>query len=115
MPFRLAVFLLLTTIAQAVQIPRPPAHGGCVAVSKGKLSTQWHLLSDSRRLRVEVERRLYQVKDSGRFYIRLRITNDGDGTVAVDLRDARQTIFPHQWELYRQAQPGTVDSIRTPQ
>ena len=113
MPFRLAVFLLLTTIAQAVQIPRPPAHGGCVAVSKGKLSTQWHLLSDSHRVRVEVERRLYQVKDSGRFYIRLRITNDGDEPVAVDLRNAQRTIFPNQWELDRQAQRGPVDEMRT--
>src|SRR6266849_372110 len=113
MPFRLAVFLLLTTIAQAVQLPRPPSRGGCIAVARGELSSQWHLLSDTHRVRVEVERRLYQVKDSGRFYIRLRITNDGDEPVAVDLRNAQRTIFPNQWELDRQAQRGPVDEMRT--
>lgn len=114
MPFRLALFLLLlAATAEAVQIPRPPAHGGCVAAAKGELSSQWHLLSDFHRVRVEVERRLYQVKDSGRFYIHLRITNDGDGAVAVDLRDAHRTIFPNQWQLDRQARRGPVDEMRT--
>jgi hypothetical protein len=114
MPSKLAVLLLsLAATAGAVQIPRAPAHGSCVAQRKGELSSEWHLLSDSHRVRVEVERRLYQAKDSGRFYIHLRITNDGDTPVAVDLRDARQTIYPNQWELDRQPQRGPVDEMRT--
>lgn len=114
MPFKLAIFLLmLAAAAVAVQIPRPPAHGGCVARAKGELGSEWHLLSDSHRVRTEMERRLYQAKDSGHFYIRLRITNDGDAPVAVDLRDARQTLYPNQWELDRQPQRGPIDELRT--
>jgi hypothetical protein len=114
MPFKLvASLLIVAATAAAVQIPRPPAHGGCVAVAKGELGAPWHLLSDSHRVRVEVERRLYQAKDSGRFYIHLRITNDGDAPVAVDLRDARQSIYPNQWELDREPRRGPVDELRT--
>jgi hypothetical protein len=114
MLFKTAICLLmLAATANAVQIPRAPAHGGCVAVAKGELGSQWHLLSDSHRVKLEVERRLYQAKDSGRFYIHLRITNDNDAAVAVDLRDARQTIYPNQWELDHQPQRGPVDEMRT--
>src|SRR5215471_1900332 len=114
MPSKLPIFLLmLAATAGAVQIPRAPAHGGCVAAAKGELGSPWHLLSDSHRVRVEVERRLYQAKDSSRFYIHVRITNHGDAPVAVDLRDAHQTLYPNQWELDRQAQRGPVDEMRT--
>ena len=84
MPFRLAVFLLLTTIAQAVQIPRPPAHGGCVAVSKGKLSTQWHLLSDSHRVRVEVENPVERGRGLG---IASAAARDSGGRLALTTLD----------------------------
>ncbi len=108
-----ALLLLATTVAQAVKIPRPPSHGGCTAAITGEFGAEWHGLSDSHGVRIDVERRLYQIKDSNRFYIHVRITNDNNTPVSVDLRDAHLNIYPNQWELMREPRRGPIDELRT--
>jgi len=62
---------------------------------------------------VEVERRLYQAKDSDRFYLHVKITNSSNVVIAVDLRDAHSSIFPNQWELSSQPYRGPYSEHRS--
>jgi len=63
---------------------------------------------------VDVERRLYQTQNTDRYYIYVRITNDNDIPVSVDLRDPRSSIFPNALylERLRPPLPGPVDEQR---
>ena len=111
--FTISLLYGTVVFAQAVPIPRPPSHGGCVVNVTPELG-QWHRLTDSHQVIVDIERRLYQVESSDRYYIHVRITNESDALVSVDLRDAHSTIFPNQWELSRQPSRGPYSEQRAP-
>jgi hypothetical protein len=108
----LAMVILMITAQDGVRIPRPPSHGGCVANVTPELKSQWHRLTDSHNVIVEVERGLYETKNNDRYYIHVRITNDSNSLVSVDLRDAHSSIFPNQWELSRRPFRGPIDEFR---
>ena len=57
----------------------------------------WHLLRKGKLATVEVERTLYEKPGHPHFFVHIRVTNDTDRILGVDLRDYWKVVYPNQW------------------
>ena len=71
-----------------------------------------HLVSRSASVHVEVERALYRSSRSPRFFMHVRITNDTDRRLGVDLRNRFNVVYPNQWSASDHPRRDAIDERR---
>ena len=101
---------LILIIACETRAPPKPAP----VTPPDPLDAAWADMASSDLVDVRVERRLYELAEDAHYFIRVRVTNRTDRTVAIDLRNDLTVFYPNQWGGLDEPQRGIIDESFIP-
>lgn len=74
----------------------------------------WQTMVVGEGVGVEVERRLFERPGDDHFLIRVRVRNQGDRVLGMDLRDYWTVVYPNQWGAQSGSRREVIDEGRMP-
>jgi hypothetical protein len=82
------------------------------SLALGADADSWFVLAKGKLAEVAVEHVLYESAPTDYFLIHIRVTNQTDYTLGIDLRDRWGAVYPNKWGYQPQREPIIINEMR---